>query len=157
MENQNPYQYGYNNPNVQQPNQNGSKAMSIVALVLGILAFLGCYCYCSALPFGIISIILAIIVIVKKKNGKGMAIASLILSIISVISSIGIIAAFTPMAEDMTTMVEDLPQIIEDYQEDGSLPDYLEEYREQYPEIFDAFMQGMIEEYEKNPELYQMQ
>lgn len=150
-DNNNPYQYGFDN-NVNAEKQE-SKAMAITGLVLSIIAFLG-ICFCIGLPLGIAGLIICIIVLVKKKGGKGMAIAGTILSGLTVVISSVTLAMFVPVYQDMTKLVMEMPEVIEDYQEDGSLPDYLEKYREQYPEYFEAFMDGMIEEYEKNPEAY---
>jgi hypothetical protein len=149
--NPNPYQYGFDN---NMDTKNERKAMAIVGLVLSIIAFIG-ICFCIGLPFGIAGLIICIIVLVKGKGGKGMAIAGTVLSGLSVLISSVTIAMFIPVYQDMSKFVTEMPEVIEDYQEDGSLPDYLEKYREQYPEYFEAFMEGMIEEYEKNPEAYQ--
>lgn len=156
----NPYQYGFDNNNNFNPNNqfnpqnNESKTMAIIALVLSIIAFLG-ICFCIGLPFGIAALIISIIVLAKKKNGKGMAIAATIISSIAVLISAIMVAVIVPMYNDMIDFTMNLPEIVENYQEDGSLPDYLDEYREKYPEYFDSFMDGVIEEYEKNPEAFE--
>lgn len=147
----NPYQYS----SVAEEQKQGSKALAIVGLVLSIIALIGGLCYCVAIPFGLAGLIISIIVLAAKKNGKGMGIASLIMSIVALVVSVGVIVALGPIANDMTRFQEDLPSIVEDYQEDGSLPDYLEKYRDKYPEEFDAFMEGVIEEYEKNPSAFE--
>lgn len=152
MDNVNPYQYGQGDGMNTQKNQ--SKALAIVGLVLSILSFIFCLCYCAALPLGIAGIIISIIVLAGKKSGKGMAIASMILSGLAVIISVVTIAVAGSLSDNVVEFYADLPEIVEDYKEDGSVPDYLEEYKEQYPEYFDAFMEGVIEEYDKDPEKY---
>ena len=69
--------------------------MGIAALVLGIIAFLvsfipGCGIILGFLP-ALIAIILGIVVLAKKKQKKGMAIAGLILSVLSIIIMIGML------------------------------------------------------------------
>lgn len=152
--NQNPYQY---NEQINPQKNEGSIALAVVGLILSILALIGGICYCVAIPFGIAGIIISIIVLAKKKKGKGMGIAGVIMSALAILISVGTIIAFKPMAEDFTKFSENLPEIVEDYQKDGSVPDYLEKYKEEYPEYFDAFMEGVIEEYEKNPSAYSQQ
>jgi hypothetical protein len=62
--------------------------MSIAALVLGIVSFvLSCAFYLS-IPAGIVGIVLGILSIRGKKDGKGMAIAGLILAGVGILASI---------------------------------------------------------------------
>lgn len=147
----NPYQYN----NIQDEQKQGSKALAIVGLILSIIALIGGLCYCVAIPFGLAGLIISIIVLAARKNGKGMGIAGLIMSIVALVTSVGVIVALGPIANDITRFQADIPSIVENYQDDGSLPDYLEKYREKYPEEFDAFMEGVIEEYEKNPSAFE--
>lgn len=155
MEDNNFNAYQYNQGTYVDGQKKESKALAVVGLVLSILAFICCLCYCLSIPFGIAAIIIAIIVLVKKKPGKGMGIASIILSALALLTSIGIIAAAVPMQDAFMNFYADLPEIVENYEEDGSVPEYMEELKEKYPEYVDAFMQGVIEEYEKDPETYQ--
>lgn len=63
----------------------GSKTLSIVSLVLGIVGFLISCCCCIGVPFDIAAIVTGIIS--KKKNapGGGMALAGIILGAIALV------------------------------------------------------------------------
>ena len=67
-----------------QPAKKKLIGLSIASLVLGILSLLACCCYCGAL-FGIPGAICGAIAMAKKADGKGMAIAGLICSILGVL------------------------------------------------------------------------
>ena len=74
--------------------QNASKGLSVASLILGILSML---CCCIGFPFAIIGIILAIVSLVKHKGGKGLAIAGLITSGITMIISVITAISLVPM------------------------------------------------------------
>ena len=68
------------------PVEEGSKGLSIAALVCGIVSItLGCCCTFVGLPTSIAAIICGAISISKSKPGKGMAIAGLVMGIISIV------------------------------------------------------------------------
>ncbi len=70
------------NPNAPQ----GGAGLSIASMVLGIVAVLfNCCFYYIALPCGIIGLVLGIISLKKANPGRGMAIAGVILSAISLL------------------------------------------------------------------------
>lgn len=106
---------------------NGSKGLSIAAMIFGILGIL---CCCIGFPFAIIGLILAIIALAKKKAGKGMAIAGLIMSIITLIVSIMCVVSLIPMAPYMDSYMDFInhaPEYIEEYEEDGTYPPFIED------------------------------
>lgn len=72
---------------MNKKNNNSSQTIGIVALVLSILAFFTSFMIVPGFLFGIIAIILSIVVFSKKEK-KGFALASLIVSIIAIIGSI---------------------------------------------------------------------
>lgn len=107
--------------------ENGSKAMSVVSLVLGIISML---CCCIGFPFAIVGIILAIIALVKKKNGKGLAIAGLITSAITLVISIFSAISLIPLApyfDGYMDFVENAPAYAEEYEEYGTYPPFMED------------------------------
>lgn len=69
----------------QQPPRKDN-GMAIASMVCGIVSFvISCCLYYLALPLAIVSIVLAIMVLKNNKGGKGMAIAGLVLSGITVL------------------------------------------------------------------------
>ena len=79
---------------------NGGAGMAIASMVLGIVALvLSCCFYYISIPCAIISIILAAVALSKHTDGKGMAIAGLVCSIISIIPAVYIMVAGAAMLE----------------------------------------------------------
>lgn len=78
---------------VQAPQATNSNGMAIASMVLGIISivFNCCFAWVS-FPCSIISLILGGISLSKKQGGKGMAIAGIVLSILSLIGAIVVIA-----------------------------------------------------------------
>lgn len=70
--------------------EKNSNALGIASLILGIIAFVFGVVFFISIPLAIVSIIFGIISLVKR-NSKGLSIAGIILSSISIIASIGII------------------------------------------------------------------
>lgn len=69
--------------------QNGGAGLGIASMVLGIVALvLACCFYFISLPCALVGVILASVSLAGKKPGKGMAIAGLVCSIVSLIPSI---------------------------------------------------------------------
>lgn len=65
--------------------QEGSKALSIASMVLGIVAIVLCFCVpWLPLILGIVAVVLGGIALAKKMPGKGMAIAGLVTGLIAV-------------------------------------------------------------------------
>lgn len=90
----NPYQNNQNqNYSYQQnaPVQYQSNGMAIGSLVCGIIGLLLSCCWYIGIPLSIAGLVLGILVLKNKKGGKGMAIAGIVLSSITII--IGIFAA----------------------------------------------------------------
>lgn len=73
--------------------QPGGNGFGIASMVLGILALVF-FCGCINIPLAIISIIFAIIHINRKTGSIGFAIAGMVTSVISVILTVIMIAAF---------------------------------------------------------------
>lgn len=77
------------------PPQSGGKGLAITALVLAIVGAVLCFIPFASfggVPIVIVALILAIIALVKKANGKGMSIASLIVAGVGLLA--GIVTVF---------------------------------------------------------------
>lgn len=75
------------------PPQKGGVGLGVASMVLGILSILfSCCFYYIAFPCGLIGLILGAVAIKKGNNGKGMAVAGLVLSIISLALAVVTIA-----------------------------------------------------------------
>lgn len=86
------YQYDYVAPTQEMYQANAGKkstALSVVALVCGIVGILSCCCCGVGFIFGIMAIVLAIIVKVQDGKMSGVAIAALVCGILSIIATIG--------------------------------------------------------------------
>ena len=90
---QNPYQQQYQQ--YQQPAPKKDQALSIGALVCGIMSVILCCVFYIALPISIVGVILGILSLKKKKDGRNMAIIGIVLSsiglLIAIIAIIGLI------------------------------------------------------------------
>lgn len=90
MENQNTYN------NAPAP----TSGCAIASMVLGIIALLSSCCfYYFSIPCAILGVILAGVSLAGRKSGKGMAIAGLVCSIISLVPAVIVIAAGTTLLE----------------------------------------------------------
>jgi hypothetical protein len=100
MNNQMPYNMPPNGYMSQQPQNNPVSGCSITAMILGIVAILtSCCFYYISIPCAIIGVILAAVGMKSGKGGKGMAIAGLVLSIISLVPAIIVIATGAALTE----------------------------------------------------------
>lgn len=72
------------NTNFNEPQYQGNAGFAIASMVLGILSLVLCCIAYLSLVLGIIGIVLAVISLRKQAPGKGMAIAGLVCSLISV-------------------------------------------------------------------------
>ncbi len=86
------YQYDYVAPAQEMYQANTGKkstALSVVALVCGIVGILSCCCCGVGFIFGVMAIVLAVIVKVQDGKMSGVAIAALVCGIVSIIATIG--------------------------------------------------------------------
>lgn len=107
--------------------ENGSKGMAVAALIFGILGML---CCCLGFPFAIVGLILAIVVLAKHKAGKGLAIAGLITSLITLIFSAYVAISCVPLMpykDGFVDLVNNADAYVEEYDEDGTLPPVMED------------------------------
>ena len=130
--------------------ENGSKGLSVAALIFGILGIL---CCCIGFPFAIIGLILAIMALAKRKAGKGLAVAGLITSLITLIIStiVGVsMVPFMPYVGEMKEFFEDPQAAITEYEEDGTYPAWVEHMindgqitEEEADQIMDQMVQSL--------------
>lgn len=82
--------YGTQNPSDAQAA--GSRGLAVGSMITGIIAFLISCCYPVSAVLAVVSLILGIISLNKEAPGKGMAIAGLILSVLSLAAAVVFIA-----------------------------------------------------------------
>lgn len=107
-DNGDPYYYDNGRQPVYERQSGARKGFAIASLVLGIIGLLGTCC--SLFTYGILSILLGVIGLIfgilgLKSNGKGMAIAGIVMAGINLIIGILLMilmVASTKMAEGMT-------------------------------------------------------
>lgn len=107
--------------------ENQSKGLAIAALVLGILSFIT---FGGCCLLGVISIIFAIVVLVKHKGGKVMAIIGMILSAISVLYMAISLIMFIPLKDSYMDFALNMDAYIEEYEEEGTYPEFIEKLAE---------------------------
>lgn len=118
----------YNSGEEENPNRN-KKGFAITALVLGIVSVLCCCCGLSFIAAPI-SIIFAIIALVKHHGGTAMSIVGIVLSSIALFVTILFTAVYGQVFKDYIKFIQEAPAVIEEYDETGELPDYLEKYND---------------------------
>ena len=141
------------------------KGFAIASLVLAILSVLCCCCGFTVIGAPL-SIIFAIISLVKHHGGKTMAIVGIVISTLSIIATIVLSIFITeklgPYFDDYVKFIQEAPQVIEEYNETGELPDYLEKYRgDEYDHLweelgckdFDDFFSQFVDELEAEVDL----
>lgn len=105
-------------PVVEQTTQsNGGSGFAIASMILGILSVISCCLWWVSVLFAVVGLILAIIAIVKKKDGKAFAIAGLVLAIVALIMTAlftaGVLASIPLLDEIMKNLpdaVKNMPQ-----------------------------------------------
>ncbi|MBQ8296432.1 MAG: DUF4190 domain-containing protein [Ruminococcus sp.] len=137
-----------------QPSNKGKIGFAVTSLVLGLIGLL---CCCCGLGFiaAPLSLIFGIIALVKRHGGKGMAIAGIVISAVSLLASIYMAVIYGEFIKDYFRFAAEVDTVIEEFIEDGELPDYLEKYNgEEYEAFwesagyddFDDFFRDVIEE-----------
>lgn len=132
--------------NKQYINEEEPSGLSVISMVFGIIAFV---CFGFAFPFAIIGLIMAIIVIVKHKGGKGFAIAGIITSLISLIITFLIAASVVvmiPYKDDVVDLYSNASQYVQEYKETKDFPPLFDSliedgkiYKERAAEFMDFF------------------
>lgn len=126
-----PYQQEY------YSGQNNSTGWGVAALVMGISSILlSCCCACFNLPFAILGLIFGIIAVVKK-SGKGMGIAGIITSAVSLIIAILFIVFFAFVGStDYTSYMNDLENNLYTDFETAEPDDYNDKMENYFNEFF---------------------
>lgn len=146
----------------QHPNAKKG-GFSIASFVLGICSLLlVCCCGISVITV-ILSLIFGIIALATRRAYKGLAISGLILSVLTVIITIWIVAMnmilfenMVQISEDYLAICENAEEIFEEYKDTGEIPEFMEKYTEgEYKEWFDQYggdiydvMDALLEQYE---------
>lgn len=112
------------------------KGLAIAALIFGILSIIG-FCCCLNVITAPIALILGIISLAAHRGGKGMAITGIVFALLSILI-IGMmlfsVRDVLPYAEQISTdyvqLLNDQDEVFPAYEEDGTLPSYLEKYKE---------------------------
>jgi uncharacterized membrane protein len=142
----------YNDIPQEGEEKQGSRTMAIVSMILGIIALVSCVCYCSAIPLGIVGVILAIIVLAKKMNGKPFAITGLVTSILALICSAVVLILYMPMVDNLQDFMENADEYVQEYQEDGTIPDTILDMFGGNEELANDFMEGYTSSYGEDEE-----
>ena len=144
------YNENYNMP----PEQKGS-GLAIAAFVIALINIILCCTMLSIISVPL-CLIFAIVSLVGKRKGKGFAITAIILSAIA-----GLLFAYYgfimyKIGPDCTYFVLNSEQIVADYEEDGTIPERFDKYRDpKYDKYwqrngcdsFDEFFGKFIESY----------
>lgn len=141
--NQNPGNV-YNATQIPAP-EKPKTGLAIASLVLGIVSIVGFGCCFINILTAPLAIIFGIISLVTHRASTGMSIAGIITAALSLVITIAIIASnwilfanITQISEDYVELVENADEVFPAYEEDGTLPDYLEKYTEgDYEEYWD--------------------
>lgn len=126
-----PYSSPYNyQPQMNQPNDSKDN-IALAGMILGIISIV---CCCGSLPVAIVGIILSIIGL-KSVNRKGMAIAGVICSAVSIVASVVMIIAMLSSDDFQQAFQEGFEQgmseAYEDYDDDFDDDDF-DEYEYKY-------------------------
>lgn len=122
------------------------KGFAITALVLGIISIVG-FCCCLNVITAPLAIIFGIIALVKHQGGTGLSITGLILAALSVVVTLSMLAPIRDFYPYLDVIIADYQEICEHqnevfpaYEEDQTLPECLEKYKEPpYSELLEKY------------------
>lgn len=132
--------------NTQAQSQRDKTGFAIAALVLGIVSLIG-VCCCLNVITAPLAIIFGIVALVKKQGGTGMSVTGIVLAALSLIVIGAFLVGFKDIMPYSEQIVKDYSQLIEEqdevfpaYEQDGTLPEYLEKYKEPpYSELLEKY------------------
>lgn len=156
-------QYNYNQYNQPQKQKKPLWA-AVTSFVLSILNIV--FCCCATFVFAPLSIVFGIVSLAKKWAGKGLAIAGIIISSLSlvmmIISSVLINTTFKEPYQDMMKFAMNPDKYIEEYQETGDVPEDFQKYcdpkyddwwksmgYDDFNEFFDDYMKEFMDNYQR--------
>lgn len=152
----------YNNPyNYNQPQKKPIWA-AVTSFVLSLVNIV--LCCCTTYVFAPLSIVFGIVSLAKKWAGKGLAIAGIIISsitlVIMIISSVLLNTTFREPYQDMMKFAMSPDKYIEEYQETGEVPEDFKKYcdpkydsfwaitqYDNFEEFFDDYVQSFMSTY----------
>lgn len=154
------YNYNQNFPNVKQP-----VWAAVTSFVLSLVNIV--FCCCATFVLAPLSIVFGIVSLAKRWAGKGLAIAGIIISsvsvvfmVISVILTNTVFSDFKDIYIDVMKFSVNADKYIEEYQETGEVPEDFQKYRDSkydyiwerngyknFDEVFDTFMKGFMDSY----------
>lgn len=139
---------GYEGVNVTVPQQpKRKKGLSIASLVLGILSILFLCCCGLNIITAPLAIIFGIVALCKHQDGTGLAVTGIITAVLSLLVIVGVafsLREILPYSEEIVTdysrILSEQDEIFPAYEEDGTIPEFLEKYTESpYTEIMDKY------------------
>ena len=108
--------------------------LAIASLVLGLLSLIGFCCCGINIITAPLAIIFGIVSLAKHRGGTGMAITGIITAVLSLLIIVGSIRDILPysneIVQDYMQLMVDQDEVFPAYEEDGTLPEYLEKYKE---------------------------
>ena len=132
----------YNMPQ-KKPKQLTFALLSFVfSLLPPLISFLVCCCCCCTVPVmrvlltiiplvvSIITLVLGIISLARHEDGKGFAIAGIIISVLTIIPLLFSLIFLRGVTEDMIAFSQDPQKYIDDYKETGEIPEEFSEYED---------------------------
>lgn len=150
------------NPDERSSEIQGSSSFAIVSLVLSILSLVLCCCMGFNFILAVPAVIFGIVSLVKKRRGKGMAIAGIIISAISILLTSMILAVYGPIFNNTMKVAMDFDNVYYTFNQTGEIPEYLEKYTDEkydylwknsgysdFYDFFDAMLDEMYEEQHK--------
>ncbi|MDE5946911.1 MAG: DUF4190 domain-containing protein [Oscillospiraceae bacterium] len=119
------------NPDERGSKIQGSSAFAIVSLVLSIISLILCCLMGLNFILAIPALIFGIVSLVKRRRGKGMAIAGIIISAISILLTSMLIAIYGPIFNNTMKVAMDFDNVYTTFNETGEIPEYLEKYTDE--------------------------
>ena len=111
------------------------KGLSITAFILSILNLVCCcWAFAAMTPVGFIFVILAIVFalisLITKRGGKGLAIAALIIAGLSLIFMVYLNISFKPYANDIMLFAQNAEKYVNDWDETHEVPAEFQKYND---------------------------
>ncbi|MBP3249220.1 MAG: DUF4190 domain-containing protein [Ruminococcus sp.] len=131
------------------------KGFAITSFVLGLLGLLCCFCGLGWI-LAPLSLIFGIISLATKRGGKGLAIAGVVLSAITLLLLICFRVFFGEVSDDIMKFALDGPQYVADYEATGDIPEEFQKYQDPkydkyWPSFnvhnFDEFYAQLVKQY----------
>lgn len=156
-------QYNFNQYN-QQQGQKKPLWAAVTSFVLSLINIV--LCCCTTYVFAPLSIVFGIVSLAKKWAGKGLAIAGIIISSVSlvlmIVSTVLVNTMFKEPYQDMMKFAMSPDKYIEEYEETGEVPEDFQKYcdpkydgwwdlmgYDDFEEFFDDYMEGFLDNYER--------